>query len=163
MFNISANECGLSKIKPLPLAFLSHVVKQHTHTPSPRVKHVIAKLLITRYFTSDASDHQMLLPRWDLWRYLVARSNCTNQDPISEQKVVQASKDSRQIWTCRRMANLMRIKNDDCSRIRCGLGQSGWMTVLVGEWSVMARRNLNRISYGQQPSPTRYNHLAPMH
>ena len=115
-------------IPSLPFLIYLHrthkLMQRHanTHTSSPKVIHITAKLLITRYFTGVPPDHQMLLPRWDLWPYLVARSNCTNQDPILAQKA------GRQIWI-RRMANLMRIgleiKNDDCSRIRCGLGQSG--------------------------------------
>ena len=70
----------------------------------------------------------MLLPRWDLWPYLVARSNCTNQDPISTQKAAPCLKS--------RSANMdpphgksyedgFEMTNDDCSRIGCGLGQSG--------------------------------------
>ena len=44
----------------------------------------------------------------------------------------------------------LEMTNDDCSRIGCGLGQSGVDDGAEnGEWAVMARRNLNRISYGQ--------------
>ena len=44
----------------------------------------------------------------------------------------------------------LEIKNDDCSRIRCGLGQSGLDDGAGGEMGGHGMgRNLNRISHGQ--------------
>ena len=98
----------------------------------------------------------MLLPRWDLWLDLVARSNCTNQ--FQSKKSVHASKPGRQIWIPR----LANPKNDDCSRMRCGLGQTALDDGAV-EQNGRSCRGETWIDSHTGRSSNRYNHRTDMH
>ena len=151
------------KINPLPFAYLSHVVKQHTHTD-------ILPQSQARY--CQTFDQQIFFK----WRALITRCYFRDgiygriwaQEAIAQTKIqfrskksVHASKASRQIWI-RGTANVMRIKNDDCSRIRCGLGQSG-VDDGAGQENGRSWRGETWIESHTGRSPTRYNHLDPMH